>query len=90
MGWIDPQEKYYNAAGERLARCETGGDCIHWRTHGMYPWLVTTTAKDRLLLWLRPLRIKWWRWAESNRRPEMLDIRDYMLSQVIVLSPHRH
>ena len=32
----------------------------------------------------------WWRWAESNRRPKMLRIRDYMLSQVIVLSPRRH
>ena len=32
----------------------------------------------------------WWRWAESNRRPEMLHIRDYMLSLVIVLSPRRH
>ena len=29
----------------------------------------------------------WWRWAESNRRPEMLRIQDYMLSLVIVLSP---
>ena len=32
----------------------------------------------------------WWRWAESNRRPEALDSQDYMLSQVIVLSPRRH
>ena len=29
----------------------------------------------------------WWRWRESNSRPEALDSQDYMLSRVIVLSP---
>ena len=32
---------------------------------------------------------KWWRWAESNRRPKALNSQDYMLSRVIVLSPRR-
>ena len=32
---------------------------------------------------------KWWRWAESNRRPKTLHSQDYMLSRVIVLSPAR-
>ena len=26
---------------------------------------------------------KWWRWAESNRRPEALHSRDYMLSRIV-------
>jgi len=29
----------------------------------------------------------WWRWAESNRRPEALRSRDYMLSRSTCLAP---
>ncbi len=37
-----------------------------------------------------PSPCEWWRWRESNSRPETLHSRDYMLSQVIVLlSPNR-
>jgi len=34
-------------------------------------------------------RVMWWRWRESNSRPEALYSRDYMLSRVIWISPSR-
>jgi hypothetical protein len=38
-----------------------------------------------------PLRaFRWWRWAESNRRPKALHPRHYMLSSSLDLIPEQH
>lgn len=34
--------------------------------------------------------IRWWRWAESNRRPKALHPRHYMLSSSLDLAPEQH
>ena len=39
-------------------------------------------AEDRIAVF----GVDWWRWAESNRRPEALHSRDYMLSLAIWIS----